>query len=535
MTFDPLSNPYPSKRMVIYGRNGMVATSQPQAAQVGLDILKKGGNAIDAAVATAAALTVLEPAFNGIGGDSFAIIWYQGKMYGMNSSGPAPMAVSMEVLKKEGFTSIPRYGWVPATVPGVPWAWANLSKRFGNKSLLENLDGAIRYSEEGYPVSPVISKAWDRAFRIYKENLPYGDFSNWCKVFAPKASPPKAGEVWKSPFHGKTLLRIGETEGKDFYIGEIADLIDRYSRENGGFLRKEDLESFAGEWVDPISVDYKGVTVWELPPNSQGLIVLMALNILKGFNFEKRECIESYHTQIEAMKVAFMDGQNHITDINYMKGNIQDFLSQGYGEDRRRIIGNNAIVTLPKRYVGSSTVYLATADGQGNMVSYIQSNYTGFGSGIVVPGTGISLTNRLLNFSLNPEEANCLEPGKRTYNTIIPGFLTKKDIPLGPFGVMGGFMQPQGHVQVVSNLFDFNYNPQASLDAPRWQWIEGNIVSLESEVTEEIAEGLRGIGHNVRRPIETDFFGRGQIILKNDEGVMVGGTEPRTDSSIAVW
>ncbi|CAM3036021.1 gamma-glutamyltransferase family protein [Paenibacillus sediminis] len=533
--FDAMEYPYASRRMTTYATNGMVATSQPLAAQAGLDILKKGGNAIDAAIATAACLTVVEPTSNGIGGDAFALVWVKGELHGLNSSGPAPKSISIDAVKAKGHDEMPAYGWTPVTVPGAPAAWVALSKRFGRLPLTEVLKPAIEYAENGYPLSPTLAHYWGVAFNKFKQVCTGEEFSHWFTTFAPDGRAPKAGEIWKSPGHARTLRLIAETDGESFYRGELAEKIDAFSRASGGFLTKEDLAAYQPDWVKPISVNYRGYDVWEIPPNGQGLVALMALNILKGFSFDEKETTETYHKQIEAMKLAFTDGLHYITQEDKMKATVEQLLSDNYAESRRRLIGDEAITPEPGEPRASGTVYLATADGEGNMVSFIQSNYMGFGSGIVVPDTGIAMQNRGHNFSLDPAHDNRLEPGKKTYHTIIPGFLTKDGKAVGPFGVMGGFMQPQGHVQVVMNTIDFHLNPQAALDAPRWQWMKGKVVEVERHFPEHIALALARKGHQVKWAQLGNSFGRGQIIWQGENGVLIGGTDMRTDSCIAAW
>jgi gamma-glutamyltranspeptidase/glutathione hydrolase len=535
MEFDPLYHPYASRRMCVMAKNGMVATSQPLAAQAGLDILKRGGNAIDAAIATAAALTVLEPTSNGIGGDAFALIWTGGKLYGLNASGPAPAALSLDVAKRHGLTEMPRFGWFTVTVPGAPAAWAEASRRFGRLSLTETLAPAIRYAEEGYPVSPVLGHFWQVAYRTYQSQVQGEAYDEWFRVFAPRGRAPRIGEIWCSPDHARTLQAIAESGARAFYEGELAERMVTFAQRTGGFLRGEDLASYRPEWVDPIHVTYHGYDVWEIPPNGQGLVALMALNILNGFEFEHRECVDTYHKAMEAVKLAFADGLRFITDPTRMRVRVEDLLSEAYAGERRWLIGDMAIEPQPGRPPAGGTVYLAAADSEGNMVSWIQSNYMGFGSGLVVPGTGITLQNRGNSFSLDPQHANCLEPGKRPYHTIIPGFLTKSGKPIGPFGVMGAFMQPQGHVQVLMNMIDFRLNPQVALDAPRWQWVEGKRIEVEREIPDHIVQSLIRRGHDIHIATERGRFGRGQIIWRTDDGVLIGGTEPRTDGAIAAW
>ncbi|MDG5786249.1 gamma-glutamyltransferase family protein [Evansella sp. AB-P1] len=536
VSFNSYHYPYTSQRMVTYGQKGMVATSQPLASQAGLDILKKGGNAIDAAIATAACLTVVEPTSNGIGGDAFALVWTKGELHGLNASGPAPASISIEKLKERGIKEIPKFGWIPVTVPGAPSAWVELSERFGKLPLTDVLEPAINYARNGYPLSPTLAYFWERGVAAYSKVLKGEEFNSWFETFAPVGKAPKAGELWKSEGHASTLEAIAKTKGKSFYEGELADKMHAFSQEYDGFLTKEDLKAYKPEWVKPISVQYKGYDVWEIPPNGQGLIALMALNMLKNDTFTARDSEETFHQQIEAMKLAFADGEKYITEQDNMSTTVDALLSESYGKERRSLIGDKALTPTAGEPPKGGTVYLATADGEGNMVSFIQSNYMGFGSGLVVPGTGISLQNRGHNFSLDPDHDNALIPGKRTYHTIIPGFLTKGNVPIGPFGVMGGFMQPQGHMQVIMNTIDFGLNPQAALDAPRWQWMKDKQVLLEQTVPNHIAMALSSRGHNVQVTHESGSFGRGQIIWRDpDTGVLAGGTESRTDGAIAVY
>jgi gamma-glutamyltranspeptidase/glutathione hydrolase len=393
---------------------------------------------------------------------------------------------------------------------------------------------AVDYAEHGYPLSPVLARYWDGAFRAYRRTAePLLDA--WFAAFAPSGRAPRAGEMWRSPGHARTLQSIAESGARSFYTGEIAERIDAASRAAGGFLRAEDLAAFQPEWVTPISVPYRDHEVWELPPNGQGLVALMALNILSGWDLASLPPAESVHLQLEAIKHAFADGRQTITDPRDMRVAVADLLSPAYGEERRRAIGPGAAIPAPGRPAQGGTVYLATADADGTMVSYIQSNYMGFGSGVVIPDTGIGLQNRGHTFSLDPAAANCLEPGKRTYHTIIPGFLTRQGVPVGPFGVMGGFMQPQGHVQVVLHTVDHGRNPQATLDAPRWQWLEGRRIALEAFPDEVVAD-LEARGHAVGRDADPAAFGRGQIIWRDPvSGVLAGATEPRTDGTVAAF
>jgi gamma-glutamyltranspeptidase/glutathione hydrolase len=533
MDFNYIKHKYPSCRNVVFSKKGMVATTQPLAAEAGLEVLKKGGNAIDAAIATASTLTVVEPTSNGIGGDGFAIIWFKDKLYGLNASGPSPYGISIDKVKNLGFKHMPKYGFLPVNIPGIPYGWREMSKKFGNLSLKEVLEPAIGYAKEGYPVSPTILSNWQKAFKIYKKELKGLEFEEWFKTFTIDGKPPKPGEIWKSEELSKTLEELAVSECLSFYEGDIADRIDKFSKKHGGFISKKDLEIYRPEWVEPLTTNYRGYDIWELPPNNHGLVVLLALNILSNFKIELYN-MDSYHYAIEAMKLAFVDGLQYITDLNKMEVNLEDLLSKSYAYDRSKLIGHRAI--SPKHGVPNTggTVYLSTADRDGNMVSYIQSNFMGFGSGLVVPGTGISLHNRGYTFSLDDKAYNKLEPNKKTYHTIIPGFITKDNKAIGPFGVMGAYMQPQGHLQVLINMIDFNLNPQEALDKYRWQWIKDKKILVEESFPKDIMKYLLKIGHDIEYSLDVGSFGRGEIIMKNGD-TYIGGTEKRADGHIAVW
>lgn len=535
MNHDPLVYRYSSKRNVMYAHKGMVATSNPLASQAGLEIMKNGGNAIDAAIATAACLTVVEPTSNGIGGDAFALVWIKDKLHGLNSSGYSPKSISIEKLKERGITEIPKFGVIPVVVPGVPAAWAELSSKFGKLPLDKVLEPAVDYARNGFTVSPTVKKFWEIANKKFKNETEGEEFNHWFETFTKGGRTPECGELWKLPYHADTIESIGNTGAECFYKGEIADKIDIFFKKYNGYLSKDDLESYKPEWVDPIKVNYKGYDIWEIPPNGQGLVALLALNILKKYEFNNNEHTDTYHKQIEAIKLAFADGQKYITDARKMKLNLEDMLSDEYSDKRRSKITENASVPEAGDPNGSGTVYLCTADDEGNMVSYIQSNYMGFGSGIVIPNTGISMQNRGYDFSLDPQHYNCLEPHKKTYHTIIPGFITKDDKAVGPFGVMVGYMQPQGHLQVIMNMIDFNMNPQEAIDAPRWQWKKEKTVEVEYDFPVNIVRELIQKKHDVKIQTESAHFGRAQIICRTEEGTLCGGTESRCDGHIAVW
>ena len=536
MKFDPLYQPYSSNRYCITAKNGVVATGSGLAASAGLSVLRRGGNAVDAAVACAAALTVVEPTANGLGSDAFALVWMKDRLYGLNASGPSPYGISLEDVRRRSTESrMPVYGWVPVTVPGAVGGWAALVERFGKLTLAEDLAPAIEYAEQGYPLSPQLAFFWERAVTRYTE-LFRGkhEYDEWFRTFTKNGESYHFGETVKLPGHARTLKLIAESDGEAFYKGEIAEQLVKQSARDGGYFRMEDLADYRPEWVEPVCVNYRGYDVWEIPPNGQGITALMALNILKEFRFAERDA-EMFHRQIEAMKLSFADSMHYVTDARHMNLEYHDLLDPAYGARRARLIGSRAEIRTHGTPDKSGTAYLCTADKEGNMVSFIQSNYMGFGSGIVVEGYGTALQNRGSDFSLDEGAVNVLAPHKKTYHTIIPGFLTKDGKASGPFGVMGGYMQPQGHVQTVMNLIDFGLNPQMALDAPRWQWIRDNKVLVEPGFSPEILEALKAKGHDAEQAENRNSFGRGQIILRLENGVYAAGTESRTDSNIAFW
>ena len=517
--------PYPSARRVVMGKRCAVATSQPLATLAGMEMFWAGGNAVDAAIAMAIALTVVEPTSNGIGSDAFALVW-DGKLHGLNASGRSPQKLTLDLFA--GMDKIPSFGWLCVTVPGAVSAWRSVSERWGKLPFEQLFEPAIRYAEEGFPVSPVTAQAWKRAAGVYLP-LMGAEFDPFKEVFFPGNRAPGVGEVWGSALHAKTLKAIAQSGGDSFYQGEIAQQIADFAADTGGFLTTTDLAKHQADWVEPISVEYRDFTVWEIPPNTQGIAALMALNILEGFDITQypRESVESYHLQIEAMKIAFADIHRHVTDPQFMEVAVEHLLNKAYAAERRQLIGEQAIPLAQPGLPKGGTVYLAAADGE-LMVSFIQSNYQGFGSGILIPGTGIALQNRGVGFSLSAGHPNQVAPGKRSFHTIIPGFLTQSGQPLGPFGVMGGPIQPQGHLQVVVNLADYGMNPQAALDAPRWQFISGKTVLLEQTVPRHVVLALAERGHNIQLSADGGQFGKGQIILRN-EGVLVAASEPRGD------
>ncbi len=540
MNFDPMKYAYASRRNVVYAKKGMACSTSPIASQVGLDVMKSGGNAIDAAIAMATTMPLVEPTGNGLGSDCFALVWVEKekKLYGLDGSGVAPMALSADKVKEAGHTAMPKDGWIPTMVPGAPSAWAQLRRRFGTKSMAELMAPAIGYAREGFCVPVNAAKLWKEGAERFAAAAGKEPevFAPWFDYFTKDGKPYAAGEVFASPAYAATLESLAASDCESYYRGEIMKKIVEFSQKTGGYFAEGDFENYRAGWVEPISVEYKGYTVCEMPPNGHGITVLMALNMLKGLEMgENRECAAAYHKMIEATKLAFVDTKKFVADPRYMRTKVEDMLSDRYAGVRRALIGDKAVYPEAGDPSCGGTVYFCTADGEGNMVSYIQSNYMGFGSGVVIPGTGISIQDRGANFSLDPESDNYLEGGKKSYHTIIPGFLCKDGQAVGPFGVMGGFMQPQGHVQVVVNAIDFHMNPQESLDAPRFQWVGEKKIQLEREVPAHIAQALAGMGHQVEIVNANTGMGRGQIIWRTEDGALVGGTEPRADGTIAAW
>ncbi len=517
------SLPYPSQREAVLAKN-IVATSQPLAAQAGLRMLQQGGNAVDAALAAAITLTVVEPTSNGIGSDAFAIVWAGGGLHALNASGRSPAALTLE--RFAGRESVDPLGWDGVTVPGAVSAWSELSSRFGALPFATLFEPAIGYAREGFAVSRQTAYSWALAADRYR------DFPSFLETFCPDGRPPRAGERFRSLAHAKTLEQIAASHGADFYRGELAERIAEHAAQGGGLITKDDLAAHEPQWVRPLSIDYRELRLHEIPPNGQGLVALLALGVLKQFDLAGAglDTAQSLHLQIEAMKLAFADGHRYIADPDWMTVTAEMLLDEAYLAERARLIdpvrASDAAFGTPKP---GGTVYLAAADDQGMMVSYIQSNYTGFGSGIVVPGTGIALQNRGACFALEPGHANQAAGGKRPYHTIIPGFVTQGDEPLMSFGVMGGYMQPQGHAQVLVRLADYQQNPQAALDAPRWQVFEGLRVGIEAGFDLQVYEELRQRGHNVEIvPRKTVQYGGGQAIYCLEHGYF-GASDQRRD------
>lgn len=537
-TFDAQEYKYASRRRVVHAKRGMVCTSQPLASQAGLTILQQGGNAIDAAIATAICQTIVEPTNNGLGSDCFALVWTGGKLHGLNGSGYAPQRLTPEAVAASGATEkMPLRGWEAVTIPGAPSAWAELHKRFGRLPFAKLFEPAIYYAEQGYPVSPIVARFWQEGIDALTPHKNNPAIAPWFATFDVHGNgvAPQTGELVTLPDHAKTLRILADSYCESYYRGELAQRLVEFSDKTGGYLSLEDLAEYRAEWVEPVHINYHGYDVWEMPPNGHGITALMALNILKEMEIGAKDTGDTFHKQIEAMKLAFADGMHYIADPRYMQTRVEELLSDAYAAQRRALIGETALEPTHGKPFCGGTVYLCTADGEGNMVSFIQSNYKDFGSGIVLPGYGINLNDRGAGFSLNPDLDDYLAPRKKPYHTIIPGFLTHDGEAVGPFGVMGAYMQPQGHVQVIMNTVDWLLNPQTALDAPRWQWIAGKEIWLESSVAPEIVEDLRRRGHEVRVLEDDTTFGRGEIIWRDSNGVLAGATEPRADGVVAAW
>lgn len=509
--------PYVSQRMPLVADN-VVSTSQPLASAAGLLMFAKGGNAVDAALATAIALTVVEPCMNGIGGDAFALIWDGQSLIGLNASGRAPQRWTPDYFSK--YTSMPLRGWDSVTVPGGVSAWRALSERFGTLPFADLFEPAIRYARDGYLVSPTVHRQWQAQIA---EMLPQPGFS---QSFAPGGRAPLPGERFICPGQARTLERIASTKGDDFYHGELAAAIAAHARQTGGAITEGDLAAHRADWVEPISIPYRDVVLHEIGPNGQGIGALMALGVLQHFDLASAgpDSAESHHLQIEAMKLAFADLNEYVADPESMtEVQASHLLHPDYLASRARLISPDRVSTArPGSPHSGGTVYLTAADRNGMMVSLIQSNFKGFGSGVVVPDTGIALHNRGWGFTLKEGHPNRVAPGKRPFHTIIPGFLTRGGAPLMSFGVMGGSMQAQGHVQVTSRIADHGQNPQAASDAPRWRIMDDNVtVAVEWNFPKEAIEGLIARGHTVHVAERFDTeFGSAQLAMRLQDGYL---------------
>jgi gamma-glutamyltranspeptidase/glutathione hydrolase len=517
-------SPYPTRRRPTLARN-VVSTSQPLAAQAGLRMLLAGGNAVDAAIATAITLTVVEPISNGIGSDAFAILWDGKQLHGMNASGRSPAAWTPDYFK--GQKAMPPRGWNAVTVPGCVSAWSELSSRFGKLPFEKLFEPAIAYARDGFPVSPFVSTRWELQV---KELSAQPGFS---QGFAPQGRAPRPGEIFRFPDQAKTLEAIAASRGDAFYRGTLAEQMVAHSKAHGGAMTLADLAAHSTDWCGTLSQDYHGLTLHEIPPNGQGIVCLIALGILSHFELAEHavDSADSVHLQIEALKLAFADAYRYVADSRFMPVPASSLLDPDYLKTRARLIDRKRAQdfghgTPPK----GGTVYLTAADAQGMMVSMIQSNFMGFGSGVVVPGTGISLQNRGSGFSLEDGHPNQVGPNKRPFQTIIPGFVTRAGRPVMTLGLMGGTMQPQGHMQLMIRMADYGQGPQAAIDAPRFRVVQGMDINFEREFPADTVSELAARGHNVvELPPSYMDFGCAQIAHSLDDAYLCA-SDARRDS-----
>ena len=534
MSFD-FSTPYSSARLPLFARN-IVSTSHPLAAQAGLRMMLKGGNAVDAAIAAAAAMTITEPVSNGLGSDAFCILWDGNKLHGLNASGPAPQAWTPEYFhNKYGQDAVnpPKRGWDSVTVPGAVGAWAAMSERFGKLPFADLMEPAIEIAERGYLMPVVVQQKWDAATPLL-QSLP-----GFAESFLPWGRAPNVGELFQFKVAAKGLRAIAETKGRAFYEGEIAQALVRFSKQHGGAMSLQDLAAYRPEWVEPIAQNYRGYTLHEIPPNGQGIAALIALGILENFDIAsmKVDGIDSQHLQIEAMKLAFADVYRYVADPRYMEVTPAQMLDPAYLKSRANLIDMKKAQDFKAgNPVKGGTIYLTAADENGMMVSFIQSNYMGFGSGVVEPTYGVSLQNRGFGFSTDlkgANAANLVAPGKKPFQTIIPAFLTQNGQPVMSYGVMGGNMQPQGHMQTLVRMLDYGQNPQTACDAPRWRYNAGMSINAESNMDRNTVQGLNDLGHELE-VINDSYqdFGAGQFIWRMGDPKVQGyiaASDPRRD------
>ncbi|MGM0760182.1 MAG: gamma-glutamyltransferase family protein [Thermodesulfobacteriota bacterium] len=514
--------PYPSQRMPVCADN-VLATSQPLAAQAGLGMLARGGNAVDAALAAAIALTVVEPTSNGLGSDLFALVWDGNSLQGINGSGRSPRA--LDIHRFRGMHTMPVHGWDAVTVPGAVQAWRDLSQRFGRMPFCDLFEPAIRYARDGFVVSPLIARQWAAV------SEPHASRPEFAATFLPGGRSPQAGERFFNPDQARSLSLLAKTHGQALYQGELAEALVRQATEQGGALQLQDLAGHASSWVDPISWPMQNWEVQEMPPNGQGLAALMALGILDILEVGRCpvDSGQAIHYQVEAMKAAFAEIHGHVGDPQAMTHPVKRFLDPTLLEELAGSIRpDKAARPVSRLPANGGTVYLAAADAQGRMVSLIQSNYQGFGSGVVIQGTGISLQNRGAGFVLDPKHPNCVAGGKRPFHTIIPGFVTSQGKPVLSFGVMGAHMQPQGHVQVLQRMKLWGQNAQSALDAPRWQVNPDCSLALEPGLAAGIGPELAALGHELVSDPSPRLFGGGQIVHCLDSGY-AAASDPRKD------
>ena len=535
--YDRITGESFATRSEVIATNGMAATSHPLATQTAIDVLKNGGNAIDAAIAANAVLGLVEPTGCGIGGDLFAIVWSakDKKLYGLNASGPAPQTISIETLKEKGLDMIPPYGPLPVTVPGAVAGWSALHKRFGKRDFSTLFDNAIDYANNGFPVSEVVAYYLDISSSRFK------DYPNFSDVWMPKNKSLQKGDIFKNKDLANTYLSIAESYGSSFYSGTLAKSMTEFIQEQGGYLTINDMKSFQPQWVEPVSTNYRGYDVWELPPNGQGIAALQILNILEQYDLRSmgHNSAELIHIFTEAKKLAYEDRAKYYADPNFNSVPVNELISKTYAKQRNKLINPTQAAKsyLAGKLEDGDTIYLTVADNEGNMVSLIQSNYRGMGSGMVPPQLGFMLQDRGEMFSLDPNHANALVGGKRPFHTIIPAFITKDDKPFISFGLMGGGMQPQGHAQIVINLIDFDMNLQEAGDAARFrhygsseptgeQMLDGGYLSLETGINDDVRQALIKLGHQLKD--EPGGYG-GYQAIKIDGSVYYGASESRKD------
>ena len=536
-SYDRITGEAFATRSEVIASNGMVATSHPLASQIGLDILKAGGNAIDAAIASNIALGLMEPTGNGIGGDLFVIVWdaKTKKLYGLNASGPAPINISVDYFKANGYEKIPSYGPLPVSVPGAVDGWIKLHEKFGKLPFNQLFEPTIDYALEGFPITETI------AYYLQSSSARFKDYPNFRNVWMPNNKPLKKGDIFKNPSLAKTLTTISKSKRASFYEGDIAKRMSNFVLSQGGFLTADDLSNYHAQWVEPLSTNYRGYDVWELPPNGQGIAALQILNILERYDIKKLglHSSEYIHLFTEAKKLAFADRAKYYADPDFNNFDINYLISKDYADIRALEINNEKASSIDEAgiLIDGDTIYLTTADKDGNMVSLIQSNYRGMGSGMVPPGLGFMIQNRAELFSLDPDHANSLVGGKRPFHTIIPAFITKDNKPFVSFGVMGGATQPQAHAQIVINLIDFNLNLQEAGDAPRIVhsgssqptgeiMVNGGTLALESSFKSVVFDELKKKGHIIE--YQKGIFGGYQAIMYKD-GVYFGASESRKD------
>ena len=535
--YDRLTGKDFATRSEVIATNGMAATSHPLATQTALDVLKDGGNAIDAAIAANAVLGLVEPTGCGIGGDLFAIVWIEKdkKLYGLNSSGPAPQDMTIKKLKAMGIDKIPPFGPLPVTVPGAVAGWTALHKRFGNKSFEELFNNAIYYADNGFPITEVVG------YYLQLSSERYKDYPNFKDVWMPNGEALKKGDVFINKDLAGTYKQIAKSYGESFYKGDIAQTISKFIIEQGGFITVDDLKNYEPEWINPVSSSYRGFDVWELPPNGQGIAALQILNILEQYDIASmgHNSAEYIHLFTEAKKLAYEDRAKYYADMSFADVPVEELISKEYALERNKLINLKKAASFYDSgiFEDGDTIYLTVADKDGNMVSLIQSNYRGMGSGMVPPNLGFMLQDRGEMFSLDPNHRNSLQGGKRPFHTIIPAFITKDNKPFISFGLMGGGMQPQGHAQIVVNIVDFEMNLQEAGDAARIRhfdssqptgevMLNGGFLSLESGIPENVRNELSKLGHNLKD--EKGGYGGYQAIMKKNE-VYFGASESRKD------